>query len=63
MRKHIKIHTGERLFHCSTCGRSFSQGFNLRRHEMIHFKKDGINEMIQSRKEETKHGSELQNTL
>ena len=32
MRKHIRTHTGEKLFQCSICGRSFSRKSHVQGH-------------------------------
>ena len=36
IRRHEKIHTGEKPFPCSECGQSFSQYTNLKKHQLVH---------------------------
>ena len=36
LKKHERIHTGEKLFHCKICPKKFNDSSNLRKHEKIH---------------------------
>ncbi|XP_062850809.1 histone-lysine N-methyltransferase PRDM9-like [Trichomycterus rosablanca] len=36
LRKHLRIHTGEKAFQCSHCGRRFTYKSNLQKHQRIH---------------------------
>ena len=38
LRKHMRVHTGDKPFICSVCGRGFSQKGSLKGHMVTHMK-------------------------
>ncbi|KFM75708.1 Zinc finger protein 282, partial [Stegodyphus mimosarum] len=36
LKKHLKLHTGNRPFHCTVCKRSFAVKGNFKRHMRLH---------------------------
>lgn len=36
LKRHMKVHTGEKIFQCSTCKKKFVQKCSLTRHEQTH---------------------------